>query len=194
MEINKLNTVRDSHFLNDRSSDTVRKIGSYITKKDRILDIGSGGGHVAHELKALGYHITTLDIKNKSYFDDVRPVTYDGRTIPFPDDHFDVSLLLTVLHHTEDPISILAEAKRVSKKIIIIEDLHKNVTQKYLTFIMDSVLNREFFGHPHSNKTKAEWESSFKEMGLTILDEKTNDWGFKYLPAWFTSGTFYLKK
>jgi len=194
MEINKSKIVRDSSFLNDRSSDTVRKIGPYLKKEDLILDIGSGGAHVAHELKTLGYDITTLDIKNKSYFEDVRPIIYNGQTIPFPDDHFDVSLLLTVLHHTKDPLSVLAEAKRVSKKIIIIEDLHKGWIQKYLTFAMDSILNREFFGHPHSNKTKSEWESSFKEMGLTIIDKKTNDWGFKYLPTWFTSGTFYLKK
>lgn len=194
MEINKSETVRDGDFLNNRKSDIVRKIEPYLKKGDRILDIGSGGAHIAHELKTSGYDITTLDIKDKSYFEDVRPIIYDGRTIPFPDDRFDISLLLTVLHHIKDPLSILAEAKRVSKRIIIIEDLHEGWIQKYLTFAMDSILNREFFAHPHSNKTMAEWESSFREMKLTILDKKTNNWGFKHLPAWFTSGTFYLEK
>lgn len=54
---------------------------------------------------------------------------------------------------------------------------------------MDSVLNREFFSHPHSNKTEAEWKIVFKKMDLRIVDQKTNNfWRF------FTSGMYYLEK
>lgn len=123
-EINKSKTVRDSDFLNNRSNDTTRKIEPYLKKSDRILDVGSGGAHIAKALKDLGYNVTLLDIKNKCYFEDVQPIIYDGKTIPFDNDTFDVALLLTVLHHTKDPLAVLAEAKRVSKRMIIIEDLY----------------------------------------------------------------------
>jgi ubiquinone/menaquinone biosynthesis C-methylase UbiE len=189
LEINKSKTIRDSNFLKDRKSDIVGKIEPYLKKTDRILDIGCGGAHVAKTLKDAGYHITPLDIRNKSYFKDIQPVIYDGKKIPFADNSFDIALLLTVLHHIKDPLATLAEAKRVSKRIIIIEDLHVGWLQKYLTFAMDSFLNREFFGHPHTNKTEEEWEAVFRKMGLNILDRKKNNfWHF------FTSGTFYLQK
>ncbi len=189
MQINTSKTVRDSHFLNNRGSEEVKKIEPYLKKTDRILDIGTGGAHVAKALKDAGYAITPLDIKNKSYFEDVQPILYDGKIMPFQDDSFDVSLLLTVLHHTKDPVAILTEAKRVSKRIIVMEDIHSGLIQKYLTFAMDSALNREFFGHPHSNKTEAEWEAVFYDLGLKILDYKSHDfWRF------FTSGTFYLER
>ena len=188
-EINKLKAIRDSRFLNDRGRDAVLKIKPYLKPTDRILDIGCGGAHIAAALRKLGYDITPLDVKNKSYFDDIQPIIYGGRKIPFRDDAFDVSLLLTVLHHIKDPVATLIEAKRVSRRIIIAEDLFVGEFQKYFTFAMDSVLNREFFGHPHSNKTKEEWAAVFRELGLKIVDQKSNDfWRF------FTSGLFYLEK
>lgn len=188
-EINKFQTIRDSRFLNDRSRDTIRKIEPYLKKTDRILDIGCGGAHVAKLLKELGYDVTPLDVKNKSYFEEVQPIIYDGMKIPFGNEAFDVSLLLTVLHHIENPLLTLIEAKRVSKRIIIIEDLYDRWFQKYFTFAMDSLLNREFWGHPHSNKTRTEWESTFGKLGLRIIEQKSNKfWKF------FTSGTFYLEK
>jgi hypothetical protein len=39
------------------------------------------------------------------------------------------------LHHTEDPISILKEAKRVGKRIIIFEDLPEGIFgKKFIAF------------------------------------------------------------
>jgi ubiquinone/menaquinone biosynthesis C-methylase UbiE len=187
--INDPNPVRDSAFLNNRRDVVVDKIVPYLKECDRILDIGCGGGHIAKSLKDANYSVIALDIVNKSSFPDVQPIIYDGHVIPFPDDSFDVAFLLTVLHHIKDPLATLAEAKRVARRIVIMEDLYDGWFQKYMTFAMDSFLNREFFGHPHSNKTKAEWEAAFKEMGLKVVDEKSNDfWRF------FTSGTFSLER
>jgi len=181
--------VRDSKFLKKRAEDMVSQIKPYILESDRILDIGCGGCHIAKNLKDEGYDVTPLDVKDKSCFEDVRPIIYDGENIPFENNSFSVSLLLTVLHHTRYPACVLGEAKRVSKRIIIIEDLYDGLFQKYLTFIMDSILNMEFFGHPHSNKTKEEWETLFEEIGLKILDQKSHTfWRF------FTSGIFYLER
>lgn len=188
-EINRFKIIRDSEFLKNRKNDFIRKIEPYLKKTDSIIDIGCGGAHIAKALKDMGYHATPLDIKNKSYFEDMQPIIYNGEKIPFPDASFDVALLLTVLHHIKNPLITLAEAKRVSKRIIIIEDLHVGLFQKYLTFAMDSLLNREFFGHPHTNKTEKEWETTFQEMGLKILDRKKNNFWY-----FFTSGTFYLQK
>lgn len=172
-----------------RVNEILGKIAPYLKEGDRILDIGSGNCTVARELKDSGYKVTLLDVVDKSMYSDLRPMIYDGENIPFPDDSFDVALLITVLHHTKGPVAILKEAARVSPRIIVMEDLYKGFFQKYLTFAMDSFLNREFFGHPHTNMTEREWEKVFSKLELKILDRNIhNFWRF------FTSGTFYLQR
>ena len=176
-------------FRDARTKEILGKVGPYLREGDRILDIGSGDCTVARGLKDAGYEITPLDVVNKSVYRDFHPTIYNGKNIPFPDNSFNVALLITVLHHTKEPIKILKEAVRVAPRVIVMEDLHKGFFQKYLTFAMDSFLNREFFGHPHTNMTKEEWEKVFVNLGLRIIDRNIhNFWKF------FTSGTFYLER
>jgi ubiquinone/menaquinone biosynthesis C-methylase UbiE len=147
----------------------LNKIDPFLQKGDKILDIGSGTCHVCKRLLETGFDVSALDVRDVSFFDDIRPVVYDGQIIPFDDDTFDVALILTVLHHTHDPELIIAEAKRVSKKIIIIEDVYSNMFNKYLTFFFDSVGNFELFHHPHSNKTDEQWRSIFDSLQLKLV-------------------------
>ncbi|MEI6238010.1 MAG: class I SAM-dependent methyltransferase [bacterium] len=169
--------------------DRTREVSAYVKKGDRIIDIGSGGCQVSEWLMSQGFDVTPIDISNKSFLGKVKPIIYDGKRIPFADNSFDVALLLTILHHTKDPVSILREAKRVAKRIIVKEDLYKGIIQKYMTFAMDSAINKEFKGHPHTNKTKEEWLRVFKDLELTVLDQKENNfWVF------FRNGVFYLRK
>jgi SAM-dependent methyltransferase len=49
---------------------------------------------------------------------------YDGLHIPFPDDSFDVVLLIFALHHADDPAAVLREARRVCRRhVIAFEDV-----------------------------------------------------------------------
>ena len=165
------------------------EISPYIDPSDKIIDIGSGNCFLDQRLQSLGLNVTPLDVTNKSKVLDITPTVYDGKEIPFPDDTFDVALLITVLHHTKNPTHILREAKRVAKRIVIMEDLYSSQIQKYATFVMDSTLNLEFFGHPHTNKTDAKWLETFDELGLSVVDKKQNNfWKI------FTNGTYYLEK
>lgn len=141
----------------------------YVKSTDVILDVGSGNGVLCHNLRTRNYSVTPLDIDNLSFIDGVRPVIYDGFRIPFRDDCFDVALLVTVLHHTLTPERILAEVKRVSKRIIIIEEIYSNVLEKWLTYFIDSIFNLEFFGHPHTNNSDAGWREVFERLGLRLV-------------------------
>ena len=134
-----------------------------------VLDLGAGFCNITKYLREQGHEVTPLDIHDLSLFPDIKPHIYDGRKIPYPDNHFDTTLLITVLHHTPEPMKILEEAMRVSKKqIIIVEDIFSSTWHKYLTWAMDSVVNLEFWGHPHSNKSDEEWREVFKDLGLTL--------------------------
>jgi len=73
------------------------------------------------------------------------------------------------LHHTPDPAEILIEAKRVSSRILVFEDIVTSPTHKSLTAALDSLMNLEFYDQPHTNKSDEEWQSTFSQLGLKIL-------------------------
>ncbi len=172
-----------------RSDDIVRKIKSFLKTEDKIIDVGAGLCTVTRKLKKAGYNISPIDIKNISLFDDMTPVVYDGKKIPFRDDSFDTALLITVLHHTQSPEAVLLEAKRVARKIIVMEETYNGSFQKYLTFAMDSLTNLEFINHPYSHKPDGKWRSLFESIGLKVLDSHSkNYWLF------FTSTTYFLQR
>ncbi|NHK31930.1 MAG: class I SAM-dependent methyltransferase [Asgard group archaeon] len=159
-------------YRNFRAKRIINRINRYFKKSDRILDIGSGLGTICSKLLKRKHKITPLDIKDLSIYDNVKTIIYNGIEIPFKRNHFDVAFLLLVLHHTPNPKKILIEAKRVVKRIIITEDVYSNVFQKYLAFFWCSLLNLDFFRHPHSNKTDSEWRELFRELNLKLIDVK----------------------
>lgn len=154
----------------------VSRIIPYLSKEERILDIGSGYGSVARALRKLDFHVDLVDVADHSISTDVSPDIYDGKTLPYENKSYEVALLLTILHHTENPRLIIQEAKRVAKKVVIIEDIYWNIAQKYLTFFTDSLINAEWFDHPHQNHTDNEWKEIFDQMGLQLVDSSYQKW------------------
>ena len=81
----------------------------------------------------------------------VRPETkvpvkeFDGKRIPHPDKSFDVVMFVDVLHHTEDPTILLAEARRVAKPAVVLKDHCKDgvLANSTLRF-MDAHSSRSF--------------------------------------------------
>lgn len=171
------------------AKDKYERIKSYLKQNENILDIGSGKCGLSYLLKINNFSVTSMDIKNLSYTRAISPIIYNGINFPFKDNSFDVSLLLTVLHHTKNPINIIKEAKRVSKKIIIIEDVYDNNFQKHLTFFTDSLFNLEFIDHPHNNKNEIEWENIFQDLNLEIISRRKDKVLF-----FFKQSTYVLEK
>lgn len=144
----------------------------YLNQNDSILDVGSGNGLVSWELMQLGYNVTPIDIASQEFDSSVKPIVYDGKKMPFDDNSFDVALILSVLHHTENPEEIIKEVSRVAKRIIINEDIYDNLPQKILTLFSDSVVNLGYSPCPRTNKSDREWKLTFKTLGLKLLNEK----------------------
>ncbi|EAM50625.1 methyltransferase domain-containing protein [Crocosphaera watsonii WH 8501] len=103
-----------------------KRLESWLNHQDLILELGSGLGTITDYFQQQGFTIVPLDIQNFSLFSKVKPIVYDGQKIPFEDKAFSSVLLLTVLHHTVDVVSVICEAKKVGHKIMIIEDIYDN--------------------------------------------------------------------
>jgi 2-polyprenyl-3-methyl-5-hydroxy-6-metoxy-1,4-benzoquinol methylase len=151
-----------------RVQEKLAEIGSYLDLADRVLDVGAGNCILCQELGRRGHDVTPVDVTNLSFVDEIVPVAYDGKTLPFADDSFDVALVITVLHHAPDPDAVLAEVSRVARRIIVIEEIYENSFEKYLTYAIDSLFNLQFFSHPRSNRTDAGWREAFQGLRLDV--------------------------
>lgn len=184
--VQKLTQLKDKR----RNKEKTQLIGLFLDDCKKIVDIGTGSGGLARSLIQKGYVVTPVDVINKTTYTEIKPLIYNGTKLPFPDKTFDASLLITVLHHCKNPEQVFEEALRVSsKKMIILEDVYSNCLMKHLTWFMDSLLNMEFKGHPHSNKSEEEWEALFATHNLKIV-KKTKT---KIL-IFFTQVMFHLEK
>lgn len=160
-----------------RTERIVNTFDAFIQKGDTVLDIGAGSGWIGKEIrKRKAAFVTLLDVVNFNRTD-LKFVLYDGESMPFEDKSFDTVLLLYVLHHAENPEHVLQEAKRISKKkIIILEDSYTSWFGKIGLCVWDVVTNIPSFlvkpfgeKMPFHFKKVSQWKKLFEDFNLRIL-------------------------
>jgi len=175
-----------------RAELVVTRVLPYIKYAKKIIDIGCGTGHVTHLLTKHGKKITPVDISNKNWISAIKPIIYDGKRLPFPDQSFDTSLLLMVLHHTPDPKVVFLEAARVGKEVIVIETVYKYLFDKIVTVLFDSLGNLQPRFYWNSYRRDEDWKTFFKSVGYKVEAIQCHrDWWF-LIP--YLHNVYYLKK
>lgn len=88
----------------------------------RCLDIGGDTGVIPLLLRELGGDWHSVDLDEESVRaiqslvgDQVTRIERDGK-LPFPDDHFDVVVILDMLEHLQDDAAFIAECHRVLRE------------------------------------------------------------------------------
>lgn len=159
--------------LERRAENFVSLFGQFVPCRAKVLDIGGGWGFYAEPLRrARDCEVTILDIVEPG-FRKAPVTTYAGERIPFPDRSFEVSLLVTVLHHVPVPEKVLAEARRVTRRsVIVVEDLYRHRLGRGWTVLRDTFFTLEWVGHPRQFRKKEEWRRSFEGLGFQVVSEK----------------------
>lgn len=142
----------------------------------KVLDIGCGNGYLAQLVaQARRADVTCVDVVDYNETE-LKTVIFDGVNLPFADKSFDVVILSYVLHHSQVPKDLLAEAERVCRgKVIIYEDdvplfkgimakLHE-VTYNWMYDIDSQVTYR----------TIKEWEKMFVQTGF-LVEQRKSEW------------------
>jgi SAM-dependent methyltransferase len=146
-------------------------LANFLPRKARVLDVGCGSGTLAKAIMTLRPDVKIEGIDVLVRPDTDIPVTaFDGDTIPFPDRKFDVTMIVDVLHHTDDPARVMAEAQRVSKQGIVIKDHFRDglLAGSTLRF-MDWVGNASHGVRlPYNYLSNAEWRSTWAKLGLNV--------------------------
>lgn len=83
----------------------------------RLIDIGGGTGNYSVALQEEGFSPIVLDrspeMLQVAAAKGLETATADATSLPFPDCSFDAAILISMLHHVDDPTSALREARRV---------------------------------------------------------------------------------
>ncbi len=169
----------------------VERVLPYLNNVNSIIDVGCGNCFIAKRLTERGKQVTAVDIKDQSLEPSVKVTVFNGEKLPFPDQSFDLGLLLTVMHHTPSPEKIFAEVARVSKEILVIETSYRNIFEKFLIVLFDSLINFQPRFFWNSYRSDSQWQTFFRNMGYKIV-KSSKQIDLQIIP--YFHPLYYLKK
>ena len=153
----------------------------FIEKKSKILDIGCGSAIIANTFQNFfDTEVIGVDVVDRRIF----PIAFsliNGRKLSFPDNSFDNALIAYTLHHSQDPVALLKEAKRVVKhRIFIYEDLPDDFLSKLVCYFHSFSFDK-FFGNKDKTtfKKEEEWLEIFKSLDLKLVHDKYVSFSFE---------------
>lgn len=169
--MNIIEAVHDRGVLKRR----IRVLGGHfaqlIPPEASVLDVGCGSGQIDRLILEHrdDIKIDGIDVLVRG---DTKIVVkeYDGNTLPCENNSYDVVMFVDVLHHTENIERLLTEARRVSRKFVILKDhtLEGFLAKQRLNF-MDKVGNRRFgVKLPYNYYTKKQWLDVFRKVNLEV--------------------------
>jgi len=123
----------------------------------KVLDVATGGGHVARRLREEGCTVITVDPAPGMKPD----VVASAEELPFADGSFDVVTCRIAAHHFPDIRAAVAEMARIAQRLVVIED---NV------FIDDAVEEAERLRDPTHVRcySEDEWKELLTAAGLEV--------------------------
>ena len=153
------------------------RLSAHIPPGSSVLDVGSGSGWISAEIKAgvTGVAITGIDVLVRPYTH-IPVVQFDGKSIPFPDASFDIVMFVDVLHHTNHPGVLLAEAARVARRWVLLKDhFRTGVLGRARLRFMDWIANIQHgVALPYNYLSPAEWEETYRAVSLKPVKVETD--------------------
>jgi ubiquinone/menaquinone biosynthesis C-methylase UbiE len=134
----------------------------------KVLDVATGGGHVARRLREHGAQVVTTDLSPGMQPDVICPAEH----LPFADGSFDVVVSRIAAHHFDDLGTAVGEIARVSNRVVVIEDmLYRTEEEQEAERLRDPSHKRSL--------SAEEWRDLLVDAGLEIEQElyfsKTHD-------------------
>ncbi len=166
------------------------RLAGFLPKEASVVDVGCGDGLID---KVIQQHRPDVGIRGLDIL--IRPEThipverFDGSTLPLEDGAADVVMFNDMLHHTGNPLALLREGARVAGHGLLIKDhLADGFLARPTLRFMDFVGNAQHgVVLPFNYWTRAQWDSAFTELRLTV-EEWITDVGLYPAPASWVFG------
>jgi ubiquinone/menaquinone biosynthesis C-methylase UbiE len=125
-----------------------------------VLDVATGGGHVARRLREAGAQVVTVDAAPGMEPDAIGPADH----LPFADASFDAVACRIAAHHFPDALAALKEMARVAReRVVICDNVFVSETSEEADRLRDPSHVR--------NYGVAEWQSFFELAGLRVAED-----------------------
>lgn len=157
-----------------------RKLAPYLKDNCKVLDLGSSDGRLAHcikqelekEQRKVSFTGCDIHVQTQTY---IPIIEYDGKRLPFEDNSFDCILIVDVLHHTNKPLEVLKEAKRVTRKNILIKDHYWTTQKDFIRLKHADYIGNHPYGIPLPNNflNKEGWQNLVQKCQLFVEEKKT---------------------
>jgi SAM-dependent methyltransferase len=126
-----------------------------------VLDVATGGGHVARRLREAGATVVTADPAPGMQADTTAP----AEDLPFADASFDAVACRVAAHHFADVVAAVKEMARVAKlRVVVCVNTFVSETSEEADRLRDPSHVR--------NYGAAEWHSFFELAGLEVVGEE----------------------
>ncbi|HMD86320.1 MAG TPA: class I SAM-dependent methyltransferase [Terriglobia bacterium] len=137
-----------------------------------VLDVGCGDGMIGRLIAQMSPTVIVRGLEVAPRPSCMIECTgFDGVGMPFPDASFDVCLFVDVLHHTTNIAGLLREARRVTRRYVLIKDhVCESKFDRALLSFMDWVGNRAHgVSLPYNYQSKVQWHQILYACGLRAV-------------------------
>jgi ubiquinone/menaquinone biosynthesis C-methylase UbiE len=140
-----------------REGEDLDLVVAWAEGAETVLDVATGGGHVARRLREVGISVVSVDSAPGMEPD----VVSRGEDLPFADGSYDVVACRVAAHHFDDVEKAMSEMARVSRdRVIVVDNL----------FLDDEAEEADRVRDPThvQNYTEQEWRELFESVGLGV--------------------------
>ncbi|MGH9498804.1 MAG: class I SAM-dependent methyltransferase [Terriglobales bacterium] len=172
--MNLLEQVHERYVYGRRIRRLSAILASLVPPDCSLLDVGCGEGRLAWSLleRRPDLNIEGVDIlvREKAC---VPVKAFDGANLPYSEASFDGVMLVDVLHHTHNPLSLLREAVRVSRRWLVVKDhvLAGPAAAARLRFMDDVGNARHGVSLPYNYLGAGEWAALRHELNVKVATE-----------------------
>lgn len=175
-----------------RTTDIILETGCFRGRS--VLDMGCGDGHYSllfwdagkpRAMVGVDAAEEAIRIANEDKQDRaIEFVVGDVHHLPYPDNHFDMVLIQSILHHDDDPLDIIREGFRLAPEILIHEPNGNNFGLKVIEKV--SKYHREHHEKSYTTNQLKQW---IRQAGGEVRYQKFAGFVPMFCPDWLARVT-----